>query len=268
MPELGVPLAEDKTVLPVEILTFLGIEFDTIAMELRLPKVKLIEIKQRITVILGCKKVKLRELQSLIGLLNFACQVVVPGRAFCRRLIDATCNVKEAWHRIRVSSEMKDDLQIWLSFLNEYNGVSVMLDLLWTSNETIQLYTDSAGGSNRGFGIYFDGKWSQACWPREWSQNALQTVSTTSRQGTYSNAKPTMEILDVEVKKLVHFSMAKNTWKTYKTALESLAKFSKEYDLNVSWPIQIDVLTRFIAYLSYSGLTSSTINTYLSGISH
>ncbi|CAG2188547.1 unnamed protein product [Mytilus edulis] len=98
--------------------------------------------------------------------------------------------------------------------------------------------------------------------------HALQTVSTTSRQGTYSNAKPTMEILDVEVEKLVHFSMAKNTWKTYKTALESLAKFSKEYDLNVSWPIQIDVLTRFIAYLSYSGLTSSTINTYLSGISH
>ncbi|CAG2241119.1 unnamed protein product [Mytilus edulis] len=83
------------------------------------------------------------------------------------------------------------------------------------------------------------------------------------RQGTYSNAKPTMEILDVEVKKLVHSSMAKNTWKTYKTALESLAKFSKEYDLNVSWPIQIDVLTRFIAYLSYSGLTSSTINKHI-----
>ncbi|CAG2234123.1 unnamed protein product [Mytilus edulis] len=81
-----------------------------------------------------------------------------------------------------------------------------------------------------------------------------------------ADKEPTLEILDVEVEKLVHFSMAKNTWKTYKTALESLAKFSKEYDLSVSWPIQIDVLTRFIAYLSYSGLTSSTINTYLSGI--
>ncbi|CAG2248991.1 unnamed protein product [Mytilus edulis] len=160
---MGVPLAEDKTVLPVEILTFLGIEFDTFAMELWRPKVKLIEIKQRITVILGGKKAKLRELQSLIELLNLACQVVVPGRAFCRRLIDPTCNLKEAWHRIRVSSEMQDDLQM--------------------------------------------------------SRLALQTVSTTSRQGTYSNAKPTMEILDVEVEKLVHFSMAKNTWKTYKTAL-------------------------------------------------
>jgi hypothetical protein len=33
----GVPVAEDKTVEPTEILTFLGIEFDTLAMELRLP---------------------------------------------------------------------------------------------------------------------------------------------------------------------------------------------------------------------------------------
>ncbi|CAC5414342.1 unnamed protein product [Mytilus coruscus] len=92
---------------------------------------------------------------------------------------------------------------------------------------------------------------------------ALQTVSTKSNQGTYSNAKPTMENLDVEVEKLVNFVR-----KIHGKLTRSLEKFSKEYDLNVSWPVQIDVLTRFIAYLSYSGLTSSTITTYLSGISH
>ena len=41
----GVPVAEDKTVEPTEILTFLGIEFDTLAMELRLPNEKLVELK-------------------------------------------------------------------------------------------------------------------------------------------------------------------------------------------------------------------------------
>jgi len=30
-----------------------------------------------------------------------------------------------------------------------------MLESLWTSNETIDLFTDSAGGKNMGFGIYF-----------------------------------------------------------------------------------------------------------------
>ena len=165
----GVSLAEEKTVNPVETLTFLGIEFDTVALELRLPLNKLGEIKDRINLVLDCKKIKLRDLQSLVGLLNFACQVVVPGRAFCRRLIDAMSNVKQPWHRVRVSAAMRSDLKVWLAFLNNYNGISVMLDQFWTSNEEVKLYTDSWGGLGRGFGIYFNGKWSQGCWPKEWA---------------------------------------------------------------------------------------------------
>ena len=48
-----------------------------------------------------------------------------------------------------------------------------MLDNLWSSNETIEFYADSAGGSNRGFGIYFQGKWARACWPKDWIDNQL-----------------------------------------------------------------------------------------------
>ncbi|CAG2191357.1 unnamed protein product [Mytilus edulis] len=95
----GVPLAEDKTVQPTEILTFLGIEFDTLKMEMRLPGEKLTNLKQTLQLFLHSKKVTLRQLQSLIGLLNFACQVIAPGRAFCRRLIDATCNIRKPHHR-------------------------------------------------------------------------------------------------------------------------------------------------------------------------
>ena len=69
----GVPLAEDKAVEPVEVLTFLGIEFDTIRMELRLPKEKLIAKNHILTIFMHSKKISLRQLQSLIGLLNFAC---------------------------------------------------------------------------------------------------------------------------------------------------------------------------------------------------
>ena len=90
----GVPLAEDKTVNPTEILIFLGIEFDTANMVMRLPSEKLNELKQKITSCINKAKVTLRELRSLIGSLNFACQVIVPGREFCRRLIDATCDVR------------------------------------------------------------------------------------------------------------------------------------------------------------------------------
>ena len=69
---------EDKTVEPVEILTFLGIEYDTFTMELSLLKDKIAEIEQMLSYLLNSKKVTLRELQSLIGQSNFTCQVVAP----------------------------------------------------------------------------------------------------------------------------------------------------------------------------------------------
>jgi hypothetical protein len=53
---------------------------------------------------------------------------------------------------------MKADLQVLLTFLKDYNGVSVMLDQFWTSNETLQLFTDRSGGIGNGFGIFFNNK--------------------------------------------------------------------------------------------------------------
>ena len=57
--------------------------------------------------------------------------------------------VPKPHHRIRVSQEMREDLKAWLSFLSDYNGITVMLDNVSTSNETICLFTDSAGGRDK-----------------------------------------------------------------------------------------------------------------------
>ena len=154
------PLAEDETVEPVQILTFLRIEFDTLKMELRLPSEKISEIKITLELFMHVRKVTLRQLLSLIGLLNFACQVIAPGRAFCRRLIDAR-GVRKAHHKIRILKSIKEDLIIWQTVLSNYNGVTVMLDTAWTSADSIDFFTDSAGGKQRGFVIYFQGRWAQ-----------------------------------------------------------------------------------------------------------
>ena len=166
---LGVPIAEDKTEGPCTRLTFLGIEIDTEEMVLRLPRDKLDELKSQLQNMLTKHKVTLRELQSLIGLLNFACKVVSPGRAFCRRLIDATMGVDKSYYHIRLTKDMKEDLLVWLQFLSAYNGVTLMPPRLWTSAEQLELYTDSAGGNDLGFGIYFGGKWAHGRWPTSWA---------------------------------------------------------------------------------------------------
>ena len=57
-------------------------------MEACLPQEKLDKCRELLSTFLRRRKVTLLEIQSLTGLLNFAYMVVVPGRAFLRRLID------------------------------------------------------------------------------------------------------------------------------------------------------------------------------------
>ena len=80
--ELGVPIQEEKTVHPTTCIVFMGITLDSELMEARLPHEKIIKIKEKINEMINCKKTTLRQLQSLIGLLNFACCVVPPRRVF------------------------------------------------------------------------------------------------------------------------------------------------------------------------------------------
>ena len=80
-------------------------------------------------------KVTLEEIQSLTDLLNFACAVVVPGRAFLRRLIDSTLGIRSPHFFIRISKEVKEDLKVWQHFLPGFNGRSFFLIYLASPNK-------------------------------------------------------------------------------------------------------------------------------------
>ena len=171
MSELGVPIADDKTEGPTTILCFLGLELDSEEMVVRVPLEKVHEIIQRIQTVLSKRTVTLKAMQSLIGVLQFACRAIIPGRPFCRRLINSTCGISNPYHHINVTQNIKKDLQMWLAFFKQYNGVSMFHDRFWTSSADAELYSDSSGSI--GFGIYFAGKWSYATWPTEWHMSGL-----------------------------------------------------------------------------------------------
>ena len=111
-------------------------------------------------------KVQLKELQSLIGLLNFACSVVIPGRAFLRRVIDLTRGVTSAKHFIRLKTWVKGDLRLWNSFLDDFNGRSFFLNDTLHDSHTLNLYTDAA--ASLGFGAIFGPYWCYDSWPEHW----------------------------------------------------------------------------------------------------
>ncbi|XP_062618317.1 uncharacterized protein LOC134279921 [Saccostrea cucullata] len=159
---LGIPIKSEKTEGPSTTMVFLGIELDTIKMEARLPQEKIQKIKLALDSAKKCKKITLRKLQSLIGLLNFACCVVVPGRAFLRRLINLTKGVSKPHFRIRLNKQARLDLEAWSEFINNFNGKSIFIDEVLQNSDKFNMYTDAAG--SLGYGAVLGKKWFYGGW--------------------------------------------------------------------------------------------------------
>ena len=157
-----------KPVGPATCLQFAGITLDTVNMHARLPEDKLARCRGLLTEFYNKRSVTLKELQSLIGLLNFACSVVLPGRAFLRRMIDLTKGVRKPYYYIRLTRQCKEDILLWPNFLNSFNGKSFFLSISakWLTSSNIKLYTDSAG--SLGYAAVLGKRWFYGHWPDSW----------------------------------------------------------------------------------------------------
>ncbi|CAC5422083.1 unnamed protein product [Mytilus coruscus] len=74
----------------------------------------------------------LKEVQSLIGKLNFIASCVRPGRIFISRILNFLREFKNEDCVLEVSLELKHDLLWWSEFLEIYNGVSLLNLQEWT----------------------------------------------------------------------------------------------------------------------------------------
>lgn len=135
-------------------------------MESRLPGDKLAKLNTTLASASKRKKLSLEELQSLIGLLNFACLVVVPGRAFLRRLIDLTCNVHNPRHYIRLNAEARCDIGAWQEFIVNLNGKSIFLQEEWTASYKLNIITDASGSIE--YDAVLGSQWFAASWLDEY----------------------------------------------------------------------------------------------------
>lgn len=176
--DLGVPMAPGKTEGPTTCLTFLGIQLDTVEMSASLPAPKLAELMQ-ITSDWGLKsRCTLRDLQSLVGSLSFACQVVRPGRFFLRRIIArmaamaARVTLKgETWG---IPTEVRDDIAWWQEFMPRWNGHSLLYEAQWTAAEKLELFTDACLS---GFGAVFKHQWFAGRWTPEHRAVAMRKTN-------------------------------------------------------------------------------------------
>ena len=161
--ELGIPLAPHKSVGPTTCLVFLGIEIDSSAMELRLPHDKLLTLKELLTEWQFKVVCSREQLESLLGHLNHACSVVKPGRSFVSRLISLLTDAKKKHRKvIRMNVQARSDIRWWYTFVESWNGVSVLRHITLATPHH-EMWSDASG--SWGAGAFWESDWFQIQWP-------------------------------------------------------------------------------------------------------
>jgi len=159
--KLGVPMELSKLEGPSQSLQFLGIEVDTTSLQLRLPEDKLERLKAEL---LGCIQrdtLFKKELESLVGLLQFATKVVRPGRCFLRRLYSMKDIGSKPNHHVRLNRPAMADIIWWHTFISHWNGISMLWDV--GGKEADFTITTDASGS-WGCGAYWEKAWFHFQW--------------------------------------------------------------------------------------------------------
>ena len=121
--KLGFLISWKKVLGPMCKLPFLGIMIDTTSCTLSLEEAKVSALKMKLTLFQEKKRASKRQLQSLAGSLNWACQAVRGGRFFLRRVIDVINRLKAPAHKAQLGVSFQEDVNWWLRYLSVFNGV-------------------------------------------------------------------------------------------------------------------------------------------------
>ena len=57
-------------------------------------------------------------------------------------------------------------MQVWLSFLQNFNGKTFFYTEQWDSQSSVELFSDAAG--SKGYGAIFGKHWFFGAWPDTW----------------------------------------------------------------------------------------------------
>ena len=123
--DLGVNESMDKSVQPSQQVEFLGILYDLINMLIKLPEEKLKDMELVLQKWEGYVFMTKKQLQCVVGKLQFAAACVRSGRVFVNRLYDKIALMQDGVRYV-ITMQVRKDLEWWRSFLRQYNGSSIM----------------------------------------------------------------------------------------------------------------------------------------------
>ena len=128
--DLGLQESRKKAVHPTKRIVFLGVKFDSEAMEMSVPPEKIAEIKAEITKWIRKTTISKKELQSLLGKLMWVSKVVKYSRPFMGRLLEQLRSVSRVpdSRKVKLTEESRKDIRWWGIYLEHFNGVTMLIN--------------------------------------------------------------------------------------------------------------------------------------------
>lgn len=121
---LGLPIAAEKIQAPARAVEWLGININSSDMTISIPIKKVAETMRVVKKHHSRRSISKRDLQSLIGRLIHIAKCVAPARLFVSRLLEALRLSTRKF--IKITRDMKQDLDWFLQFGAEWNGISLI----------------------------------------------------------------------------------------------------------------------------------------------
>ena len=184
--DIGCPVALDKTEWASEMVVFLGLLLDGRSGVVAVPEEKRLKALRLLKWAIGQRTVTIRFIQKITGTLNFLNRVIVPGRAFTKRLYsrlkvkDGQGNPLKQYHHVSLNSEFKKDCQVWQVFLN--TSQPNQLCRPFTDLEAFKMavdvgfYTDASLNENLGFGGVFGNRFIVGRWSSQFIRSQKPSI--------------------------------------------------------------------------------------------
>ena len=175
--QIGCPIAEEKTEWPQPILTFLGTLLNGVSKTLSIPMDKIQKTRQMLRTAIQAKKVTIKFVQQITGMLNFLNRAIVPGRAFTRgmyaklKIHKSDGSLLQQHHHVHLNTEFIQDCWIWLHFLDQaaMHQAGVCRPFVDFAEHRIAddlfFFTDASKNREYGIGGLFNNAWIYECWP-------------------------------------------------------------------------------------------------------
>ena len=128
--DLRVDISQEKLVPPTTRLEFLGVTFDSHTMTMEISNEKMKEIEAELSRWLLKTSAKRKEVESLIGKLQFLAKCIKAGRIFLSRLIHWIRNMNRT-DEYQIPMEARKDIAWWGRCSHQFNGIS----LIWLHKE-------------------------------------------------------------------------------------------------------------------------------------